>query len=67
MVDLQKSEFWRKRFRKGVSMRDADKSGFITRSDFDLVLDWYKKCPTSTAEKFEAVEKLFLLFAKELV
>ena len=34
-----------------------NKNGFLTQSDFDLVLDWYKQCPTSSAEKFEVVEK----------
>ena len=38
--------FGGKRF--GVITRDADKSGFITRSDFELVIERYKKIVKNT-------------------
>ena len=49
-VELRKSEFWRKKFRKAVETRDADKNGYISRSDFQLVLERYQKLSETTAE-----------------
>lgn len=56
------SEFWKKKFHKAFVMRDAEKKGYIARSDFELVIDWYKKCPTSTPEKYEIVKNVMFSF-----
>ena len=61
-VELRKSEFWRKKFRKAVETRDADKNGYISRSDFQLVLERYQKLSETTAEKCEALSNFLLTF-----
>ena len=50
---LRKSEFWRKKFRRAVEVRDTDKSGYISRADFELILERYRKLDTSTPEHLE--------------
>ena len=34
VVELKTSELWRKKFRRAVEVRDTDKNGSISRSDF---------------------------------
>ena len=38
-TDLVESEFWRKKFRKAFESRDVTKSGYVSREDFELILD----------------------------
>ena len=60
MVDvsaLSKSEFWKKKIRKAVVSRDANKDGLISREDFELVLERYKKVESSKEEHLENLSK----------
>ena len=59
IVELQKSEFWRKKIRRAVEARDVNKSNSITRSDFFLIVEYYKKHSGATAEKIEELSKIF--------
>ena len=44
VAELKKSDFFRKKtFRRAVEIRDVDKNGVITRSDFELVVERYMK------------------------
>ena len=60
MVDvsaLGKSELWKKKIRKAVISRDANKDGFISREDFELVLERYRKVGSSKEEHLETLTK----------
>ena len=60
MVDvsvLSKSEFWKKKMKKAVSTGDANKDGFISREDFELVLERYRKFGSSKEEHLEKLSK----------
>ena len=60
VVELKKSEFWKKKFRKAVETRDTDKIGSITRSNFELVVERYKKSAGGTTDKTKALSDFFL-------
>ena len=66
VVELKKSEFWKKKFRRAVETRDADKNGSITRSDFDLVVEHYKKSAGGTTDKIEKMSKAMSSFCDTL-
>ena len=36
---LRQSDFWKKKFRRAVEVRDTNGDGYISRADFDLVCD----------------------------
>ena len=65
-AELQKSDFWKKKFRKAVISRDANKSGCISRGDYELVLERYKKLTEMPAEKFQLLSKIILGFCDNL-
>ena len=62
IVELQKSEFWKKKIRRAVETGDVNKSNSITRSDFFLIVEHYKKHSGATAEKIEELSKIFSTF-----
>ena len=66
IAELTKSEFWKKKFRRAVETRDADKNGVITRSDFDLVVERYKQSAGGTTEKIETMSKMMNTFCDRL-
>ena len=66
VVELKKSEFWKKKFRRAVETRDTDKNGSITRSDFDLVVERYKKSAGGTTDKIEKLSKVMSSFCDKL-
>ena len=66
VAELKKSEFWKKKFRKAVESRDTDKNGSITRSDFELVVESYKKSAGGTTDKIEKLSKLMSSFCDKL-
>ena len=66
VVELKKSEFWRKKFLRAVESRDADKNGSITRSDFELVVERYKKIAGGTTDKIEKLSKAMSSFCDEI-
>lgn len=47
LEELVKNEFWHKKMTKELSVRDADKDGFISRSDFQLIIQRYKDMGSS--------------------
>ena len=59
VIELQKSELWRKKFDRAVVCLDVNNSGSITRSDFFFIVDYYKKHSGATAEKIEALSKYY--------
>ena len=54
---LRESEFWNKKMDRVVRVHDTDKSGDISRADFVLVVERYKKLGTSTPEHLELMSK----------
>ena len=66
VAELKKSEFWKKKFRRAVESRDTDKNGSITRSDFELVVESYKKSAGGTTDKIEKMSKLMSSFCDKL-
>ena len=65
-VELRKSEFWKKKFRRAVESRDTDKNGSITRSDFELVVERYKKSAGGTTDKIEKLSKVMSSFCDKI-
>lgn len=47
---LRKSEFWRKKFARAVQVRDTNKSGDISRADFELIVTRYQQSGFSTPQ-----------------
>ena len=54
---LSKSEFWKKKIRKAVVSSDTNKDGHISREDFQIVLERYKKVESSKEEHLEKLSK----------
>ena len=48
-ANLDKSEFWKEKIDRAVQVRDANKSGTLSRADFMLILG-----PLQTTEKLHA-------------
>ena len=69
MADLSKlreNDFWRRKFRRAVGVRDTDKSGDISRADFQLVIDRYGKLGTVSPQQLEKMSKSLLTFCDRL-
>ncbi|CAI8021639.1 Sarcoplasmic calcium-binding protein [Geodia barretti] len=60
VVALRNSDFWKKKFAKACLMNDTNKSGTITRSDFELMIEKYQH--TTERAKFESFSKNLLHF-----
>ena len=41
--ELVKSEYWKKKFRQRMEMRDVNKSGTLSRSDFEALVEGFRK------------------------
>ena len=54
---LRKNEFWMKKMDRVLRVHDTNKSGDISRADFDLILERYKKLGTSNPEHLEMYSK----------
>ena len=48
-MDLKTNEFWVRKLNRALEYRDTDKDGFITRSDFDIIIERYKEMGSSQA------------------
>ena len=59
VVALRNSDFWKKKSAKVCRTRDT-KSGTITRSDFELIIEKYKQ--TTEKAKYESLSKNLLHF-----
>ena len=66
IVELKKSDFWKKKIRRAVVARDTNKSGSITRSDFEMLIEHYKKNARGTTEKIETMSKTILTFCDKV-
>ena len=64
--ELRKSEFWKKKFRKAVVTRDTNKNGSISRGDFEIVFERYKKTAKSSPEKLNSLSKAMFSFCDKL-
>ena len=58
IAELSKSEFWKTKFSRAVVTRDANKNGSISRGDFEIVFDRYKKIAKSSQQKLDAMRNL---------
>ena len=65
-MKLQESDFWRRKFRKAVITRDTNKSGSLSRYDFEVIVQRYKNTAESPTEKIEALSKSMFSFCDEL-
>ena len=45
---LRQNDYWKKKFRRAVQVRDTNQNGFITRADFELLVNRCKKLDIST-------------------
>ena len=54
---LRESEFWNKKIDRMIQVRDTDKSGDISRADFVLIVERYKKLGTCTPKHLEMLAK----------
>ena len=54
--DLRKNDFWMKKFNRCLEIRDVNKDGFLSREDFEAVVERYKElgAPDSHIEKLKA-------------
>ena len=55
---LRQSDFWKKKFRRFVEVRDMDRDGYISRTDFMLIVDRLKKLNVSTPGHLERATDL---------
>ena len=62
-VDLTKSDYWMKKLRRECEIRDANKDGFISKDDFDLITVRYKDMGMSD----ERIKKLSCHYADFMV
>ena len=60
ITELQNNEFWKKKFCKAVTTRDITKSGNISRRDYEIIVERYKKFNTTRHDKWEKLSKIFL-------
>ena len=58
MEELRKNEFWKRKLRTVMKVRDTDKDGLITTSDYKLVVERYKDIGASK-EHLEKIEKIY--------
>lgn len=66
IVTLKKSDFWKKKFRRAVITRDTDKSGYLTRGDFEVIVERYKKTANTSASKLKAFSESMFSFCDGL-
>ena len=59
-VDLQSSEFWKKKAHRAIRVRDTNRDGTISKEDFDMVIEHYRDMGTSE----EHLKKLSDSFSK---
>ena len=45
--DLEKNDFWKKKFRHAIKLTDVNRDGSITRSDFQMMVERYREMGTS--------------------
>ena len=66
MVDFSKlrnNDFWQRKFRKVVEVHDSIKCGSISRADFEVVVNRYRKLDTTTSQHAENLSQSLLHFA----
>ena len=57
---LRQNEFWEKKMDRAVRVRDTNKSGDISRADFELVVEHYRNLGTSNPTHIEVLSKYML-------
>ena len=65
IAELRKNPFWKVKVRKAVSIRDADKSGTISKRDFEIIVERYKKFNTSRPDTLEKLSKNFSVYCDD--
>ena len=59
---LWQNQFWKKKFRKAVLVRDTNKDGCISRADFELMVDHCKKLDSSTPKHLDKFTQYVQMF-----
>ena len=65
-ANLDKSEFWKEKIGRAEQVRDANKSGTLSRADFMLILDRYKQQKNSKSQRLERLTKTLSSFCDAL-
>ena len=60
---LQANDFWQKKFRRQIEVHDTNKSGDISRADFEVVVDRYRQLGTASEQFLEKLTKSLMKFA----
>ena len=63
---LRKNDFWCKKFRRGIEAHDTNKSGDISRADFEVIVNGYRKLSTATPQYLEKLSNSLMKFADML-
>ena len=63
--ELVKNEFWLKKLMMAMSVVDANKDGFISKADFDLVIERYHKMGSSE-EHLERLKEAYAVLRQVL-
>ena len=58
-MDYAKNEYWRKKYYKKLKVLDTDKDGFITKADFDIIIQRYKDLGKTDEKRLAKVKESF--------
>ena len=56
-LKLRESDIWRRKAGRGAEAHDSNKSGDITRANFELVVNRYQKLDTATPQYLQNLSK----------
>ena len=60
---FQANDFWPKKFRRQIEVHVTNKSGDISRADFEVVVDRYRQLGTASEQFLEKLTKSLMKFA----
>ncbi len=65
LESVKNSDFWKRKLHTSVLAQDVDKDGFITRKDFDTIVQYHKDAgspPEHVKSLQEGYEKLYVIW-----
>ena len=62
-AQLRRNDFWQRKFRRTVEVHDIIKCGSMSREDFEVVVNRYRKLDTATSQHAENLSQSLLHFA----
>ena len=62
-AQLRRNDFWQRKFRRAVEVHDLIKCGSMSRADFEVVVNRYRKLDTATSQHAENLSQSLLHFA----